>query len=186
MSVTYETPVSSPAAPPASSTPIVVRGVLDRDLDFAHELLTSTWVIEGTMRVPFARPTDTADRLAPRPGVHQLVAEIDGEPAGLIELVTYPTEPRHRHAGEVNLVATHARFVRRGVGRALMEAAIELADDWLDLSRLGLIVFADNPGARTLYEQLGFEVEGTLRDYGFKRGELVDAVVMSRLRPVRT
>jgi putative acetyltransferase len=186
MSVTYESPVSSPEAPLTPSTPIVVRGVLDSDLESAHELLTSAWVIEGTMRVPFARPVETAERLAPRSGVHQLVAEIDGELAGLIELVTYPTEARHRHAGEINLVATHARFARRGIGRALMAAVVELADDWLNLSRLGLVVFADNPGARTLYEQLGFEFEGTLRAYGFKRGELVDAHVMSRLRPVST
>jgi L-phenylalanine/L-methionine N-acetyltransferase len=169
--------------PTQASTMPIVRSLVDTDHTFVHELLSSAWVIEGTMRVPFARPGETADRLAPRPGLHQLLAEVDGEPAGLIELVTYPSEPRHRHVGEINLVATHERFARRGVGRTLMTAVLELADDWLNLTRLGLTVFVDNPGARTLYEQLGFEIEGTLRGYGFKRGRLVDAHVMSRLRP---
>ena len=117
------------------------------------------------------------------PGVHQLIAEVDGEVAGFIELVTYPDEPRHRHVGEINLVATHERFSGQGIGRALMTSVIELADDWLNIVRLGLTVFVDNPRAIELYERLGFEIEGTLRGYGFKRGELVDAHVMSRLRP---
>jgi putative acetyltransferase len=161
---------------------LLVRGVEERDHAGVHELLTSTWVIEGTMRVPFARRSDTAERLAPRPGVHHLVAELDGEVAGFLELVTHPAEARHRHAGEINLVCTSAKFARQGIGRRLMESAISLADDWLGLRRLGLIVFADNPGACALYEQLGFRHEGMLRDYVYKRGEYVDAHVMARVR----
>jgi len=160
----------------------VIRAVLERDHYAVHDLLTSEWVVEGTMRLPFARLADTVERLSPRPGVHQLVAELDGELAGFLELVTFPGEARHRHAGEVNLVCTHAQFARRGVGRSLMTAALQLADDWLGLERVGLVVFVDNPGARALYEQLGFELEGTLRNYAVKRGEHVDANVMSRLR----
>ena len=93
-----------------------VRGVLDRDHPAIHDLLTSRSVIEGTMRVPFARPAATTERISPRAGVHQLVAEVDGEVAGFIELVTYPDEPRHRHVGEINLVATHERFSGQGIG----------------------------------------------------------------------
>ena len=60
---------------------------------------------------------------------------------------------------------------------------IDLADNWLNLRRLGLIVFADNEQAIGLYERLGFQHEGVMRDFGFKRGAYVDAVVMGRLRP---
>jgi L-phenylalanine/L-methionine N-acetyltransferase len=160
-----------------------IRTVAEQDQQAIHDLLTSRWVIEGTMRVPYARLAETVERLAPRPGVHQLVAELDGELAGFLELITYPNEARHRHAGEINLVCTRAHLARRGVARSLMTAALELADDWLGLRRLTLTVFVDNPGARSLYEQLGFEPEGTLRDYAYKRGTYVDAHVMSRLQP---
>jgi putative acetyltransferase len=81
------------------------------------------------------------------------------------------------------MVCTHPDFGRRGVGRALTEAVIDLADNWLNLRRVGLIVFADNPGAVRLYESLGFVHEGVMREFGFKRGQYVDAVVMGRLRP---
>jgi putative acetyltransferase len=57
---------------------------------------------------------------------------------------------------------------------------IELADDWLDLQRLGLIVFVDNTHAIELYQRLGFEIEGTMRDYVYKRGQFIDAHVMGR------
>ncbi len=54
----------------------------------------------------------------------------------------------------------HDQWQGRGVGRALMEAAVDLADNWLSLTRLELTVFADNAPAIRLYERVGFEVEG--------------------------
>jgi hypothetical protein len=68
----------------------VIRAVVERDHPAVHDLLTSEWVVEGTMRVPHARLTDTIERLTPRGGIHQLVAELDGELAGFLELVTHP------------------------------------------------------------------------------------------------
>jgi putative acetyltransferase len=68
------------------------------------------------------------------------------------------------------------------VGRRLTEVVIDLADNWLNVRRIGLVVFADNPRAIRLYEGLGFEHEGVMREFGFKRGAYVDAVVMGRIR----
>jgi putative acetyltransferase len=63
----------------------------------------------------------------------------------------------------------------------LLQAAIELADDWLNLRRLSLVVFVDNSIALEMYRRLGFVVEGTMAEYGFKRGKYIDAHVMARL-----
>ena len=62
-----------------------------------------------------------------------------------------------------------------------MEAAVELADDWLNLRRLSLVVFVDNSVALEMYRRLGFVVEGTMVEYGFKKGKYLDAHVMARL-----
>ena len=71
----------------------------------------------------------------------------------------------------------------RGVVQAVTQAeAITLAERWLAITRLELTVFVDNEPALALYRKFGFEVEGTLRDYGFRDGRYVDAYLMARLR----
>jgi putative acetyltransferase len=65
---------------------------------------------------------------------------------------------------------------------ALMKAAIELADNWLNLTRLELTVYTDNEPALRLYKKLGFEIEGTHRKYAFRDGGYVDAYTMARIR----
>jgi putative acetyltransferase len=63
-----------------------------------------------------------------------------------------------------------------------MAAMVELADNWLDLRRIELTVYVDNPAAVHLYEKFGFVIEGTHRDYAFRSGAYVDAYAMARLR----
>jgi putative acetyltransferase len=61
-----------------------------------------------------------------------------------------------------------------------MEAALDLADNWLNLTRVELTVFTGNVAAVALYEKFGFEIEGTHRRYAFRNGEYVDAYAMAR------
>lgn len=157
-----------------------IRALTEQDHHAINEILVSRTVIEGTMRLPHAAAHETAERVAPTSGTIHVVADVGGRPIGILELVTWPDEPRHRHVGEVNLVAVHPDWAGRGAGRALMEAAIDLADDWLNLRRLSLVVFVD-PIAHELYRRLGFAVEGTMVGYRFKRGKYIDAHVMARL-----
>jgi putative acetyltransferase len=69
----------------------------------------------------------------------------------------------------------------RGVGTALMRAALDLADNWLNLSRVELTVYTDNEAGVALYEKFGFEVEGTHHRYAFRGGEYTDAHSMARV-----
>ena len=71
---------------------------------------------------------------------------------------------------------------RQGVGTKLMEAALDLADNWLGLTRLDLRVFAANEAALGLYRKFGFEVEGTHRRFALRAGEYADALAMARLK----
>jgi putative acetyltransferase len=181
MSVALEAGESrvSPAVPGSP----VISAMTDAHHAAIHEILTSRSVIDGTMRVPYASFHQTGDRLAPRPGIHHLVALVDDRAVGFAELITYPDQPRHRHVAEVNLVAVHPDWSGKGIGSGLMTSVLDLADDWLNIVRLGLVVFVDNLRAIRLYEHLGFVIEGTMPAYGFGRGRYVDAHVMGRLRP---
>ena len=62
-----------------------------------------------------------------------------------------------------------------------MQAALDLADNWLRLRRVELRVYADNARAIALYGKFGFEVEGTHRAYSIRNGVYVDSLSMARI-----
>jgi putative acetyltransferase len=161
-----------------------IRHVSDRDVDAVHEILQAAHVVRGTMRLPYSDAEMARQRIKPVDGTLKLVATIDDAVAGYCELVTHPDHPRHRHAGEINLIATHPGHRGRGVGEVLMKEMVEVADKWLQLTRLGLTVWTTNASAITLYQRHGFEIEGTLRRYAFCDGRHIDAHVMGRIRDI--
>lgn len=70
----------------------------------------------------------------------------------------------------------------QGAGTALRQAAVDLADKWLNLERLELEVYTDNAPAVRLYTKFGFVIEGTLVRFAFRDGRYVDGYAMARLR----
>ena len=140
-------------------------------------------VIWGTLQLPYPSSELWRKRLAEPPeGFYLLVACVDGEVVGDIGLETFPTRQRRRHAAEIGM-AVRDDMQGRGVGTALMQAVIDLAERWLNLTRLELEVFTDNEPAIRLYKKFGFNIEGTLVRYAFRDGQYVDVYKMARLRP---
>jgi len=99
--------------------------------------------------------------------------------AGHLGLESF-TRLRRRHVGEIGM-AVRNDWQGRGVGTALMEAVLDLADNWLDLTRVELSVYTDNGAAVALYEKFSFEFEGTHRRYALRNDEYVDAYSMARI-----
>jgi putative acetyltransferase len=99
----------------------------------------------------------------------------------MLTVDTFPNRPRRRHVGRIG-ISVSDEWQGKGVGKALMQAGIDLADKWLNLTRLELEVYADNESAIRLYEQFGFEREGVLRQHAFRDGRYVDSIMMARLR----
>ncbi|RLA31966.1 MAG: GNAT family N-acetyltransferase [Gammaproteobacteria bacterium] len=137
--------------------------------------------IWGTLQLPFPSAERWKKRLGERrDGAYWLVACVDSQAVGSLGLSTVTHSPRRRHVGELGM-AIHDQWQGQGIGSALMGAAINLADLWLNLVRLELIVFTDNMPAIKLYKRAGFEVEGTFRKFAFRDGEYIDAYAMARL-----
>ena len=108
-----------------------------------------------------------------------LVAEVDGEVAGYVAL-GHPTRlESNRHVLSLRGLAVAPAHQGRGLGRALLEAALAAARE-RGARRLTLRVLSTNPGARALYEACGFTVEGVLRDEFLLDGRYVDDVLMAR------
>lgn len=136
-------------------------------------------VIDGTLRFPFTPEDGLDDWLGgTNAGRRFIIAEADGRAVGFIRLLRH--EGRMSHVGDVFLVV-HDDWHGQGIGRALMEAAIDIADNWMGLTRLQLEVFVDNPSAIRLYERCGFQREGRARAGTICNGKLVDHFYMARL-----
>lgn len=71
----------------------------------------------------------------------------------------------------------------QGIGREAVQLAIDFCWQDLNLQRLTLYVFGDNPRAVRTYLGVGFEVEGTMRRAAFTDGRFQDVTVMGLLRP---
>ncbi|UCH60241.1 MAG: GNAT family N-acetyltransferase [Anaerolineales bacterium] len=162
---------------------ITVRRSEPNDYEAVHKIFTNPRVIWGTLQLPYPSVDMWKKRLAEPPeGLISLVACVENnEVVGQLGLHTFPKRFRRRHAGQIGM-AVHDDWQNKGIGTALMQAAIELADNWLDLRRLELEVYVDNIPAIRLYEKFGFIIEGTLVEYAFRDGEYVDTYLMARLR----
>ena len=104
-----------------------------------------------------------------------IVAErTDGALIGRLSLAR-DTHPASGHVADLGLmVAKDAR--RQGVGKALLEAAVEWAKA-SGVRKLELHVFPWNEPAIKLYERFGFEREGFRKGHYSRAGEDVDAIL---------
>ena len=159
-----------------------VRHAEPDDAEAIHRILWGPRATAGTLQLPLQSVEGVRKRFfsETREGLYHLVACVDEEVVGHLGLEAF-TRPRRRHAGEIGM-AVRDDWQGRGVGTALMEAALDLADNWLDLTRIELGVYTDNTAGVALYKKFGFEVEGTHRRYAFRNGEYVDAYSMARIR----
>ena len=166
-----------------SGLAIVVRRARPCDADAIAATFSMPGAMAGTLQLPFPSATTYAkwiDEMAA--GDYMLVAEIDGNVVGNLGLHAAAKSPRRRHVGTLGM-SVHDDFHRRGVGSALLKAALDLADNWIAYTRLELTVYTDNAGAVALYRKFGFGIEGTARGYALRNGEYVDAFMMARHAP---
>jgi putative acetyltransferase len=166
----------------SSGHPIVIRRAEPADAEAIHETFLGPRVIAGTLQLPYPSVEMWRKRLAEfAPEDYLLVATIAGALVGNLGLHASKS-PRRRHVGALGMSVRDERQ-RCGVGTALMKAAIELADGWLNYQRLELFVYTDNLAAVSLYRKFSFAIEGTCRAYAFRDGRYVDAYQMARLNP---
>ncbi|MEO7254480.1 MAG: GNAT family N-acetyltransferase [Casimicrobium sp.] len=181
----------APASPPLpnptrtrKSAPlkITVRAATETDAEAFAKVFSDRSASNGTLQHPYTSPEVWRTRLAGNVGTRQvvLVAIVNGRIVGNAGLHAVSENPRQKHVCSLGISIAHA-YQGRGVGRALMNACLDFADHWANYSRVALTVHADNMRAIKLYESLGFQHEGRLRDFSFREGGYVDALFMARL-----
>lgn len=166
--------------------PIVIRRAEAADAEAIHQTFLGPRVIAGTLQLPYPSVEMWRRRLAEFPADDcLLVACIGGEVVGNLALHAASKSPRRRHVANIGMAVRDDRQ-GRGVGTALLQAAVGLADAWLNYQRIELWVYSDNLAALHLYRKFGFAIEGTCRAYAFRDGRYVDASAMARLHPALT
>lgn len=124
----------------------------------------------------FVTSTDT--------NAHAFVAVVkDGNEEIIIGMAGLHVAANHRlrHSASVGIMV-HKAYQGKGVGKALMNALLDIADNWLMLIRVELTVFKDNAKAIALYKQLGFVEEGIKIKAAIRNGSYEDELIMARIR----
>jgi L-phenylalanine/L-methionine N-acetyltransferase len=185
-------PASASTALPAKKRPrklaapkILVRPATEDDADGFAKVFSDRSASSGTLQHPYTSSEVWRTRLAANAGHAgtrqvQFVALVNGRVVGNAGLHPVNDNPRQKHVCTLGVAVADA-YQGRGVGRALMNACLDFADKWANYARVELTVHADNDRAVELYQSLGFEHEGRLRDYSFREGGYVDALFMGRL-----
>lgn len=169
----------------ADPAEVVVRRAERSDAAALKALMAMPIAQSMTMQLPFPSVGEWQARLDDPPEGFRILVACDARPDGQVVGslgIGVATRPRRRHVASLGM-SVHDDWAGRGVGTRLMEAAMDLVDNWLQVTRVELTVFTDNEPALALYRRFGFEVEGTERMAVFRDGEYVDIHMMARLHP---
>lgn len=159
-----------------------IRSVAAADLPaiqaiYAREVLTRTATFE--LEPPGVEEMGQRVEAVRSAGLPWLVAEIEGAVAGYAYAGPYRTRPAYRLTVE-NSVYVDDAFLRRGVGRALLEELIRLCTRLGRREMVAVIGDSANAASVGLHAAAGFRHVGTLTGVGHKFGRWLDTVIMQR------
>ena len=171
-----------------TQAPLLIRRTSPDDAPAFVRLFSDEDLFGNTLQLPYpdvdAWRKRLADIAAPGTSDISLVGVRDGEVVASAGLYRRSPSLRQRHVASVGMsVAREAQG--QGVGRQMLAALVDYADNWAQVLRLELTVFADNERAIGLYDKFGFVVEGRHRGDTLRAGRYADSLTMARLHPRR-
>nr|WP_244155956.1 GNAT family N-acetyltransferase [Photobacterium angustum] len=156
-----------------------IRKMSSADLPALYDIYADKEVVNNNRYLPEIK-REEFDSMFNDSQLNFVAVESDGELLGHMAINSTP-KPRLKHSASFGIaVAKTSRG--KGVGRFLMEYLLLYCDEQLNLTRLELEVHANNVAALALYKSFGFKVEGTKRKAVLVEDDLIDIVIMSRVR----
>lgn len=149
-----------------------------------QQLYSNPSVYTQTIHLPSQSIDDWQKRLSNIPkNVHSFVAITNDDNQKVVGNIalTVETAERKRHIGNF-VIAVGDDYQGLGIGKQLLHAMIDLADNWLNLNRIELTVYTDNDKAIGLYKKFGFVIEGEHTNFAFRNGSFVNAYTMARIK----
>jgi putative acetyltransferase len=165
----------------APSSAVVLERFTEAHADGVTALYNAPSVARQVLQMPFQSADIWRKRLdVTNERLVSLVALHEGSVVGQGSLEQF-ARTRRAHCGAIGMGVAQD-WQGQGIGRQLLTALLDIADNWMKLRRVELTVYSDNQSAVILYEKLGFETEGLLRDYAIRDGQFTDALTMARIR----
>ena len=167
--------------PPLEGRLVRLRALEEDDLGPINEMI---WQPEVTAHIAMSWPepiagtrawwerTRTSEDEAPF-----AIETLDGQLIGNCSLREIDLKTRQANLG----IFVGQPFWDRGYGTDAVRTLCRFAIQEMNLQRVELHVYADNPRARRAYEKVGFKQEGRLRRGHFAAGRSVDVIVMGLL-----
>lgn len=117
------------------------------------------------------------------PETHPMVIEVD-DPDGWIPIgnIGIDQHNTNAHSAEFGIFIGNKTYWNKGYGTEATELMLKHCFETLNLNRVSLQVYENNPGAIRCYEKAGFVHEGRLRQAVFREGKYLDVFVMSVIK----
>ncbi|MFN4200405.1 MAG: GNAT family N-acetyltransferase [Fervidobacterium gondwanense] len=84
-------------------------------------------------------------------------------------------------SAEYGIAIYDPEYWNRGIGTEVTKLILKYAFEYLNLNRVWLKVFENNPRAITVYEKCGFIQEGRMRQGRYLKGQYLDVIIMGIL-----
>ena len=160
-----------------SGRKVVLRPLEREDLHFVHQMDNNA----NVMRYWFEEPYETFVELTALYDEHihdqterRFVVVGDDKNVGLVELV----EIDHVHRRAEFQIVIAPEFQGKGLAKHAAKLAMDYGFGVLNLHKIYLVVDKDNNKAIHIYETLGFQIEGVLRQEFFINGQYRDVTRM--------
>ena len=159
---------------------IKIRHFEKGDIEGFKTIIEQPSCYRETMQQPYQSFEALEKRFEAVPGeYYSFVALIDEQIVGHSGIKT-ESNHRRKHVAKIGMIV-HEDFRQKGVGKALLEAMVDMSDRWLSIKRIELEVYTDNEAAISLYKKFGFEIEGTCKAFAFRDGAYADVYSMARV-----
>jgi putative acetyltransferase len=160
---------------------VVIRGVKRRDVGQLQELMSLDNVIWGTTVMPCVSELAVEAAIA-QENRHWFIAAARDDDRVLGYLYLGWGQGRWRRIASL-VMAVRDDAAGMGIGTRLIERALHVGFQYLDLQRIELEVYTDNAPAIHMYEKAGFAHEGTKRRNAIRNGIHVDGHILAILAP---
>lgn len=161
---------------------VFLSPILEEDLDrfvaFMNE--EEMTLFTGTFQGVYGREEERAYFHKGGSGVQLAIHDQkSGETIGLVEYLDIDEVNR---SAEIGISIGDRNFRSKGYGRDAMALMLDYGFGFLNLHSVNLTVMASNERARRLYQSLGFQEAGRLREHRFSCGGYEDILLMDLLR----